>query len=78
MALAQVRTDSFLQLAKAIQGLERKSFWMSYDAEADVMYINFSSPPQAATDTEVTDDDIAIRYRADEIIGVTVTAVGSR
>lgn len=78
MAVAQISFDSFLQLAKVIQGMEKKSFWLSYDAEADVMYVNFSSPSQAATDTKVTDDDMAIRYRENEVIGVTVTAVSSR
>jgi uncharacterized protein YuzE len=45
--------------------------WSSYDAEADVLYINFRKPARA-TDSEITDDDVIIRYDGNEIIGLTI------
>ncbi len=78
MAIAQVNTEAYLNLAKAIKGLNKQSFWMSYDAEADVMYVNFSYPPKAATYSEAMDNDIIVRYQDEELIGITVTAVSSQ
>ncbi|MEL6136989.1 MAG: DUF2283 domain-containing protein [Cyanobacteria bacterium J06628_6] len=78
MDLSQASINNCLQLARVLQGIEQKPFWMSYEAEADVMYLNFSSPPQSATNTEVTDDDIAVRYDSGKIVGITVTVVSGR
>ena len=47
-------------------------------AEADVLYINFQQPAIAATDSEVTDDDIVIRYANHEVIGLTILSVSQR
>ena len=51
--------------------------WSSYDAEADVLYINFKKPSVAA-DSELTGDDVIIRYEGDEIIGLTILHVSQR
>ncbi len=53
------------------------NLWSSYDAEADVLYINFKKPSHA-TDSELTDDDIIIRYENDEVIGLTVLHASDR
>lgn len=36
-------------------------FWVDYDEEADVLYISFRHP-QKATDTEIADEAIPVRY----------------
>jgi uncharacterized protein YuzE len=59
-------------LAKAMQNLPQENFWTAYDAEADVLYINFHQPPLAADDGELTDDNIVIRYKDNQIIGLTI------
>ena len=51
--------------------------WSSYDADADVLYINFKKP-SVATDSELTDDDVIIRYEDEEIIGLTVLRASER
>lgn len=53
------------------------STWSSYDREADVLYINFKKPSHA-TDSELTDDDVIIRYENDEVIGLTVLHASTR
>ncbi|PSN17987.1 hypothetical protein C7271_14885 [filamentous cyanobacterium CCP5] len=79
MALTQsVEIGRYLSIAKALQTVEQRPCWMMFDAEADVLYVNFQNPPQAATDSEVTDDDVVIRYAEDEIIGLTILSVGQR
>ena len=51
--------------------------WSSYDVEADVLYINFNKP-SIATASELTDDDVIIRYEDEEIIGLTILHVSQR
>jgi len=48
-----------------------EKFHVDYDKEADVLYISFERP-QKATDTEVTDEGILLRYRGEKLIGVTI------
>jgi uncharacterized protein YuzE len=52
-------------------------FWVDYDSEADVLYISFQRP-QKATDTEMTDEGILMRYRADKLVGITVLEASTR
>lgn len=44
---------------------------LNYDAENDVLYINFN-PPQEADDSDITDEGIIIRLRSNRIVGLTV------
>ena len=53
------------------------SLWSSYDAEADVLYINFKRPSHA-TDSELTDDDVIIRYEGDDVVGITILHASTR
>ncbi len=75
MALAGI--DEFLKIAPAVRLSPRQSLWSSYDAEADVLYINFKQAAEA-TDSELTDDDIIIRYENDEVVGLTVLHASRR
>ncbi|WP_225885371.1 DUF2283 domain-containing protein [Leptolyngbya sp. KIOST-1] len=58
--------------------MEQRPCWMMFDAEADVLYINFQQPAVAATDSDVTDDDGAIHYADDEVVGLTSLSVSQR
>ena len=51
--------------------------WSSYDVEADVLYINFKKPNHA-TDSELNDDDVIIRYEKDTIVGLTILHANMR
>jgi uncharacterized protein YuzE len=44
---------------------------VSFDPEADVLYLNFKKPSYA-DDSELTDDDIIVRYEQGEVVGVTI------
>lgn len=44
---------------------------MDYDKEADVLYISFKRP-QKATDSEMLDNGIIVRYKDDEVVGLTI------
>ena len=57
--------------------LSHENVWISYDKEADVMYINFKKPSHA-DDSELTDDDIIIRYEKGDIVGITILNAKNR
>ncbi|MHA1644215.1 MAG: DUF2283 domain-containing protein [Candidatus Freyarchaeota archaeon] len=46
-------------------------FYVDYDEEIDVLYINFERP-QKATDTEVTGEGVLLRCREDKPVGITI------
>jgi uncharacterized protein YuzE len=52
-------------------------FWVDYDREADVLYISLQRP-QKATNTKITDEGILLRYRNDQLVGVTVLDASTR
>jgi uncharacterized protein YuzE len=77
MALT-VDYHDYLRLLPKIKAAPQGNVWLSYDAEADVLYINFQQP-NAATDSEMTDEDVIIRYDAnDEIVGFTILRASQR
>ena len=55
----------------------RRRFWVDYDQDADALYISFRRP-QKATDSEMTDEGVLLRYREDELVGITVLDVSAR
>ena len=44
---------------------------LNYDAEADILYINFDLP-QPADDSDITDEGVIIRMRNNHIVGLTI------
>ena len=55
----------------------KERFWVDYDQEADVLYISFQRP-QKATDSEMTDDGYILRYRDDDLVGITILNASTR
>lgn len=51
--------------------------WCTYDSETDTLYINFKKSSHA-TDSELTDGDVIVRYEGDEIVGFTVLHASKR
>jgi len=51
--------------------------WIDYDKQADVIYINFIRP-QKATDSEMLKGGILIRYRGDQVVGLTILEASQR
>lgn len=72
-----IDVKDILELAPQLLKLPFKRIWSSYDEEADVLYLNFKKPSHA-DDTELTDDDIVIRYENGELVGLTVLHASER
>jgi uncharacterized protein YuzE len=75
--MVSTEISSYLKFAPAMMSAPNGYLWSSFDAEADVLYINFKKP-SVATDSELTNDDVIIRYQDDEIIGLTILNVSKR
>lgn len=60
-----------------VVALSAEKMEVDYDEEADVLYISFS-PGTPADDSELTDNDIIIRYKNKKIIGLTVLHFSER
>lgn len=54
-----------------------KKMWIDFDEEADVLYISFQRP-QRATDSEMLENGILLRYNRDRLVGVTVLDASTR
>ena len=75
--MGPVTIDRYMQLIPAVKHSPNHYLWSSYDAEADVLYVNFKKPSHA-DDSELTDDDVIIRYEQGEVIGLTILNASQR
>lgn len=73
----QFEIKRIIELVPGILDLTQNKVWMLYDKEADVLYIDFKKPAHA-DDTELTDDNILIRYEKDKVIGITILNASKR
>ncbi len=75
--LAVTEIQSYLNLLPKVKQSPEGSVWLTYDKEADTLYINYKKPSHA-TDSELTDDDVIVRYEGDEIVGLTILHASTR
>ncbi len=70
--------SDFLNLLPAVRHSPNGHLQTSYDEEGDVLYVHFGLQPRSATDSELTDNDIIVRYDGYEIIGITILHASQR
>jgi uncharacterized protein YuzE len=75
--MAQLAIEEYIKMISAVKYSPSKYLWSSYDSEADVLYINFKKPSHA-DDSELTDDNVIIRYEGKNIIGLTILNASKR
>ncbi len=75
MRTSEIR--KILNLVPKLLEIPHSKIYTIYDKEADVLYINFKKPSHA-DDSELTENDIIIRYEKQEIIGITVLNASKR
>ncbi len=75
--MEEINIKNYLNLASELLHIPFTNVWTSYDKEADVLYMNFKKPA-VADDSELTDDNIIIRYEGNKIIGITILNVSRR
>jgi uncharacterized protein YuzE len=69
--MVTVNLENVMTFVPQVLKFQQNNIWLSYDKEADVLYLNFKKPSHA-DDSELLDTDIIVRYENDEIIGLTV------
>ncbi len=57
--------------------IKHKNVWSSYDDEADILYLHFKKPNHS-DHSEMTGDEIIIRYEKGEIIGFIILNASTR
>jgi uncharacterized protein YuzE len=75
--MGPVQLSDFLDAIPAVLQAPHRSMQCTYDEPADVIYMNFE-PGVEATDSEFGPDDIIVRYRGEEIIGLTILHASRR
>ena len=75
--MASVTVEEYVRMIPAVKHSPNAYLWSSYDAEADVLYVNFKKPSHA-DDSELTDEDVIIRYEGGEVVGLTIMNASKR
>ncbi|HET55893.1 MAG TPA: DUF2283 domain-containing protein [Ignavibacteria bacterium] len=75
--MEEINVRNYLDLASDLLNLPFNNVWTNYDKEADVLYMNFKKPA-VADDSELTEDNIIIRYEGKEVIGITILNASKR
>ena len=75
--MASLTVEQYVSLIPAVKHSPKQYLWSSYDAEADVLYVNFKKPSHA-DDSELTDDDVIIRYEQGQVVGLTILHASRR
>lgn len=75
--MAALTPADFVKLAPLLRDAPSGQLWSLYDREADTLYVTFTRPMEA-TDSELTDDDIIVRYEGDQVVGITILHASTR
>ena len=74
---ATVEVEKILSIVPQLVGIPLYAYLVCYDKDADVLYLNFKKPSHA-DDSELTEDDIIIRYEKGEVVGITILNASKR
>ena len=75
--MVSIEVKEILNAVPQLVGMPFPRVWSSYDKEADVLYLNFKKPSHA-DDSELTDEDVIIRYEQGEVVGITILNASKR
>lgn len=78
MAAAEIdNIEKIAALVPHLLDISHKKIWVDYDQEADVLYVNFKKAAHAE-DSELTDDDVIVRYEKGQVVGMTFLHASKR
>ncbi len=75
--MAVIDIQDYVRFLPVLNRTQHYAVRLAYDVETDTFSVNFTQPDYA-TDSEMTNDDVIIRYRCDVIIGFTVLHTSRR
>ncbi len=79
MAMQMIQNDimEFSQIIPHLLKMTTQNICLDYDKEVDVLYVNYKKP-QKATDSEMLNNGVIIRYCNEEIVGLTILDASKR
>lgn len=69
--------EELLRAAGHLSRVGAQHLWIDYDPEADALYVNFQKP-QRATESELLDNGVILRYRGDKLVGMVIFDASGR
>ena len=60
-----------------MENILKNKVWIDYDKKADMLYLSFEKP-QKATDSEMRDDGVLLRYKREKLVGITILEASKR
>jgi uncharacterized protein YuzE len=69
--------EEYVKFLPLLSQIPQQRMWLSYDAGADVLYVQFQ-PSHNADDSELTDDDVIIRYEGETVVGYAILNASKR
>jgi uncharacterized protein YuzE len=63
---------------QTVAELGDEDVWLSYDREADVLYVSFGHRQEATDTVELDDIGVLLRYRGRKLVGITVLDASKR
>ena len=69
--------EELLKAAAHLSRVGAQRLWIDYDEEADTLYVNFQKP-QRATESELLENGVILRYRGDRLVGMVIFDASSR
>ena len=76
MSFRSLLTEAF-ETTPHLLKFPKNKLWIDYDEEADVLYLSFQRP-QKATESEMRDDGVLLRYKRDKLVGITILEASKR
>jgi len=77
MGEEEVVVQEVLEAASHLARAGPRHIWFDFDEEADVLYISFEKPQQA-TDSDLLDNGVLLRYRDDTLVGMTIMNISKK
>ena len=75
--VAELGIEELSLLAPQLASLPMDRLWIDHDRDADVLYIS-SRRPQQATDSEMLENGILLRYCGEDAVEVTILDASRR
>lgn len=72
-----INVRDYFPLVRLAREAPAGEIWSSYDEEADVLYVKFDESA-IAEDSELTDDDVILRFANGQIVGLTILHASKR
>jgi uncharacterized protein YuzE len=69
--------EDLLKAAAHLARVGTPHLWIDYDAEADALYVNFQKP-QRATESELLENGVIVRYRGEKLVGMVIFDASKR